>query len=415
MPLYKNMPEPSGRMGLLWTLGTIKDAAILEFGSMGHMLYAEKWMSQTGISDRSKLFTTHLDEKDIALGITKRFENAMKEIAEDKSIKAVFVLPSTVPEMIGIDLEAICLEVQEEYPNLIIVPLGCGNFKATKEKGIEEGLYQLVKAIPQRSIKNKNFREIESKNRELKTDEKKIQDVKIQDVKIQEAKIEEKKIEENKIRYNIIGSVCDMARFRSDAREIVRILNSAFPMEEICTMTTDTSVSELEGMGLADINIVLRKEGLKAAKEMERNYGIPYFYGSPYGYEGTKQWLTALGQLIEREVNRNFLSEELKEGEYTLNTCKFLVQFKKERAKIWLEGHEDVVKGISEFAVKEIGFQLDKGGIFMANEKDIKLSNAQFGIAVERSLDSTIFNKYESPFMGFRGAMKLCSLWNKLI
>jgi hypothetical protein len=51
----------------------------------------------------------------------------------------------------------------------------------------------------------------------------------------------------------------------------------------------------------------------------------------------------------------------------------------------------------------------------MANEKNIKLSKAEFGIAIERSLDSIIFNKYESPFMGFRGAMKLCSLWIKSI
>ena len=72
MPLYKNVPEPSGRMGLIWSLAAIYDSAVIEYGSMGHMLYAQKWMNQTGLIKYGELISTHLSEKDIALGITRR-------------------------------------------------------------------------------------------------------------------------------------------------------------------------------------------------------------------------------------------------------------------------------------------------------------------------------------------------------
>ena len=40
MGLYRFKPMPSGRMGIFWTLSSIKNSAVVEFGCMGHNLYS---------------------------------------------------------------------------------------------------------------------------------------------------------------------------------------------------------------------------------------------------------------------------------------------------------------------------------------------------------------------------------------
>ncbi|MFT4146825.1 MAG: nitrogenase component 1 [Mobilitalea sp.] len=381
MPLYKNMPEPSGRMGLLWTLGLVKDGAVLEFGSMGHMIYAEKWMSQTGIANRGRLYTTHLDEKDIALGITKRLEKAVEEILEEKEMKAIFLLPSSVPEMIGIDLEAIKDELAYNHPQIPILSFGEGNFKVGKSKGVEEALYQLVKYFPE--YKSEYCKE------ELKDGGK-----------------DDKK---QKQYFNIFGSICDTARFASDAREIKRIMEGAFHMEAICSLTSEVKVEDLYHMDEAAINLVLRKEGLKAAKLLEREYGIPYLYHAPYGYEDTLNWIGQLEEILGRKADEKFIKEELQEGSLVLKSCKAWTQYRRDKSNLWVDGIEEH-QGISEFA-KEVGFRIEKGGILLSDRKKLKSESHSFGIEILRSTESSSFNLYESPFMGFRGAMKLCSLW----
>ncbi|OYP52434.1 nitrogen fixation protein NifE, partial [Lachnotalea glycerini] len=145
MPLYKQTPNPSGRMGLLWALAPIHDAAIIEYGSMGHMLYANKWMSYTGLVNYAKMITTHLSEKDIALGITQRLEACVDKVVKENKARAIFLLPSSVPEMIGTDLEAIADELQSSYPKIPILSFRSGNFKSEMKQGMEEAYDRLVK------------------------------------------------------------------------------------------------------------------------------------------------------------------------------------------------------------------------------------------------------------------------------
>ncbi len=380
-------------MGLLWTLGLIKDAAVLEFGSMGHMIYAEKWMSQTGIAKRGRLYTTHLDEKDIALGITKRLEKAVEEILEEKEMKAIFLLPSSVPDMIGIDLEAIKEELAFNHPQIPILSFGEGNFKVGKSKGVEEALYQLAKYFPE--YKNEYGKE-ELKD-ELKEELKK------------ELKEDVKDDNMKRKYFNIFGSICDTARFASDAREIKRIMEGAFHMEAICTLTSEAKVEDLFHMDEASINLILRKEGIKAAKLLEREYEIPYLYYAPYGYENTLNWIRQLEEILGMKADEKFIKEELQEGSLVLKSCKSWTQYRRDKASLWVEGIEEH-QSICEFA-REVGFRIEKGGILLADKKKLKNETNSYGIEILRSTESSSFNLYESPFMGFRGAMKLSSLW----
>lgn len=381
MPLYKNSPEPSGRMGILWALAPIFDAAIIEFGSMGHMIYAEKWMSHTGLIRYAPLITTHLTEKDIALGMTKRLEDCVKEVVQEKKAKAIFLIPSSVPEMVGTDLEAIGEEIQFTHPNIPILTFKGGNFKATMQQGMEEAFYQLVKSLSDRV--------------ELEVPESD---------------------EEEKPSFNLIGSCCDWSRFQSDAREIVRIMEGAFHLQKAAVFGSSCDIESIYKMTKAKVTIVIRKEGIKAAKELQKRYGIPYLYFAPYGLSGTLSWLKELEELLEKKVDESFISNEKLETEYVVNHCKVWAKYRKDKAKIWISKEDELTKGIQDFAVNDLGFTIEQKEIHMSGGQDLIINPGKCNIEVRRSTLSHDINPYEPPYMGFRGAMNLCSLWyNHLI
>lgn len=404
MGLYRYAPQPSGRMGLLWALGTIKEAVVLEFGSMGHMLYAERLIWQSGAGEGCKLYTTHLDEKDIALGITKRFHLAVREIVEKENPKVIFVLPSTVPEITGVDMEAVCEEAKLTFDHIDFIVLERGSFHEKLHHGIEETLYRIAREIPHILHKDNIF----CKSAELTV--------------------------------NIIGSCLDAAKFQADAEELKRMLKGAFGIETLCVLTSDTSISQISNLGKAHLNLVIRKEGIKAAEELKKSFQTEYIYGRPYGYEGTVKWLEQIGKALNIPLNKEFVRKEVAEGAYGYDYLKQIAELNPRKACMILGGNFDVVQGIKEFAEREIRMQclftwcdtkeygtaeipyqseedliknLDKNftGIMMADRTAFRIAGRDFGMIINRSLDSRNFNKYESPYMGFRGAMNLCSLW----
>ena len=93
MGLYKFRPPFSGRMGTLWTLAPIRGAVLLEYGCMGHMNYARVFLSRAGVPDACKLYSTHIDETDIALGGTERLERAVAAVAQRDKPPVLFLLP----------------------------------------------------------------------------------------------------------------------------------------------------------------------------------------------------------------------------------------------------------------------------------------------------------------------------------
>ena len=82
MGLHRFKPVPSGRMGILWSLAPIRNSALLEFGCMGHMLYGRVFLNRAGVTDACKLYSTHIDETDVALGGVARLNRAVADIAE---------------------------------------------------------------------------------------------------------------------------------------------------------------------------------------------------------------------------------------------------------------------------------------------------------------------------------------------
>lgn len=402
MGLHRFKPIPSGRMGILWTLATIKKTAVIEFGCMGHMMYSGVTLKRSGVYGGSTFYSTHINEADISLGCTDRIDKVVQNVIEKDQPDALFLLPSAVPEVIGTDLGAVATALQRRYKDTPILALTGGGFDKTQNAGIQSALTDLVRCMTKGGEKSKNPT------------------------------------------FNLIGSCADLLHFQADAAEICRLMKGMFNMDPICVFPSDASVENLANMGQAHVNLVIRQEGKSAAMELKKRFGTPFVFGRPYGVEGTVTWLKSISEVLGYSGCLSFLQTEKLEAYGRMASAtpqlKRLVRTHPHKGVLSLGGHTDVVMGIQNFACRELG--LIKGDIW-CDAPDIQTEEVPFyseekwstvvsnhkagwlmasGEALEwghKDLTLQIANPdtqwrispYTPPLVGFRGAVHLTNLW----
>lgn len=398
MGLHRFRPMPSGRMGILWTLAPIRGAALVEFGCMGHMRYGDALLTRAGILDGCKLYSTHIEETDIALGATDKLGHTIANVVKRDRPRVIFLQPSAIPQVIGTDLPALAEELQHKYPDVRLLPFGYGGFDITQHRGVQEALLNLVMALPVDTDKSKEPT------------------------------------------FNIIGSCADLYRFRADANEILRMMAGAFGMKPVCILSSDASIADIEKMGGAHINLVIRREGEAAARHLQKRFGTPYLSGRPFGIEGTIRWIEDIAQAGRLTADSFFLEEERK------NALKLIASgtgsIRKERSGMVLSlgGHADVVKGILSFGCEELGFKKGtcwcdcpdmgsedipyfsedewmqavkshKRGVLMASAEALDWAGCSREMQISNPGTNWCLYPWEPPFIGFRGAVYLAHLW----
>lgn len=402
MGLHRFKPVPSGRMGTLWTLSSVRDSAIVEFGCMGHMLYSGVSLKNTGVRNAAKRYSTHIDETDIALGGTDKLAATVAHVVGHDNPKVIFLLPSSIPQVIGTDLFAEAKALQEEYPDTVLIPFGNGGFEATQYQGVEGALLRLVQVLPKDSERTK------------------------------------------RPTFNIIGSCADLFRFQADAAEIIRIMKGAFGMNPLCVMTSDTSVSDIENMGGAHLNIVIRREGESAAKHLLERFGTQYLAERPYGIKGTLNWVEKISQLLNIYPDSDFIKNERREWESLYRdifpTLRHVVQDHGDEVRLSVGAHADVVRGILSFGCDELSLpkgtcwcdnphmssdeipyfseeqwtkaiKAQKKGLLMVSGEALEWSGRNMTLQISNPDTQYRFNPYVPPFVGFRGALHLVDLW----
>ncbi len=385
-------------MGTLWTLATIRQAALIEFGVMGHLHHSHTRLSRNGVVPHCKIFSTHIDESDISLGGTERLADAIGNVVQQVQPKVLFILPSTIPEMIGTDLHAVCDELQNQYPETILLPMGAGGFQIDLYRGVQEALLLLAKVLPKDVQRTEN------------------------------------------ITFNIIGSCADAFKFHADSNEIVRIMDHAFSAQPQCILTSNTSVDSIEQLGSAHINIVLRREGIPAAKQLQKRFGTPFIARAPYGFSGTSDWIAEISAILNQTANGSFLAAEREEVQQVIGRTRHLFSHYRDFATFSIGGHADVVEGIRKFACHELGLTQglcwcddpamatddipywsenqwskeitkDHRGILMASGEVLAWAGHSSVMQIANPGQDWILNPYTPPLMGFRGALNLASLW----
>ena len=315
MEFYKFFPTPSDRMGTIWTLSTIKDVYIIEFGPAGTTHFAIEGLMQLNAEHKANVYTTHINETDISFGKQDRLENAILEIDAQHKPKYIFVMASSISAIIGTDIESVCYEMQSNV-NAKLIPITTGGYNGDHTVGIEKTIEMLCKEIVKETLNKRSNS------------------------------------------YNIIGNNADMFNFLSDVEEIGSIMKNAFNLDLNTVFTAYTSIDEIEKAGEAEFNLVLRSEGIKGAEVLKKNNRMDYYYGRPYGLEGTTLWIRNIGEQFGVQVNEAYIVEQTRKLRKHLMSYKFMVRGLKNKSVI-LVGDYDVVIGLANM-VDELGLNVEK-------------------------------------------------------
>ena len=312
MSLVRFLPTPSDRMGIIWSLLAVQGAIVLEYGPAGTTHYSMGLYGGLGLRFQNRMFTTHMSEDDVVMGDVTRLEDAIVELDKSYAPKVIFVVASSVTAVIGTDIKGVCCYMQNEV-KAKLVAFEQGGFRGDYSIGLAETYKLLVRNLPKKDV-------------------------------AQEAGV-----------YNIIGASAWRYRMASDIWEVKSLLDEALGLSCNACLCCDTSVEELEDMGLAQVNIVLGNEGLAAAKYLQEKFGTPYVYAVPYGYNGTLSFLAQVGEAVGREPDSMVLLR-LQTKEKSLSRLSlFTMMGNNKPRKAVVKGDYDMVQGVSAF--------LEQGGI----------------------------------------------------
>ena len=312
MSLVRFLPTPSDRMGIIWSLLAVQGAIVLEYGPAGTTHYSMGLYGGLGLRFQNRMFTTHMSEDDVVMGDVTRLEDAIVELDKSYAPKVIFVVASSVTAVIGTDIKGVCRYMQNEV-KAKLVAFEQGGFRGDYSIGLAETYKLLVRNLPKKDV-------------------------------AQEAGV-----------YNIIGASAWRYRMASDIWEVKSLLDEALGLSCNACLCCDTSVEELEDMGLAQVNIVLGNEGLAAAKYLQEKFGTPYVYAVPYGYNGTLSFLAQVGEAVGREPDSMVLLR-LQTKEKSLSRISlFTMMGNNKPKKAVVKGDYDLVQGVSAF--------LEQGGI----------------------------------------------------
>ena len=312
MSLVRFLPTPSDRMGIIWSLLAVQGAIVLEYGPAGTTHYSMGLYGGLGLRFQNRMFTTHMSEDDVVMGDVTRLEDAIVELDKSYAPKVIFVVASSVTAVIGTDIKGVCRYMQNEV-KAKLVAFEQGGFRGDYSIGLAETYKLLVRNLPKMGV------------------------------------AAEKGV------YNIIGASVWRYRMESDIWEIKSLLGEALGLSCNACLCCDTSVEELEDMGLAQVNIVLGNEGLAAAKCLQEKFGTPYVYAVPYGYSAVLSFLEQVGEAVGKEPDAMVLLR-LQTKEKSLSRLSlFTMMGNNKPKKAVVKGDYDLVQGVSAF--------LEQGGI----------------------------------------------------
>lgn len=337
MSLCRYLPTPSDRMGILWTLLSIDDTVIIEFGPTGTTHFSMGFFGKIGVEQENRLFATHMSEDDVIMGYTETLEEAIIEVDKWISPKAIFIVASSVSAIIGTDLKGVCRAISPKV-SAKLYALENGGFRGDYTTGIKIAYDTLFKNM------------LGEKTEKLDNT------------------------------YNILGASLYSYRMRSDINEIKELMKNSFNYDVIGTLCVDTSEEVIRNTVKAKLNIVISFEALELAKYMKEVYDIPYIYGAPYGYTGTLEWLKQISQTIDVSIDNKVTQELMKRIMNIKHYPMYKRMLKNSKPTMSIYSEYDRLLGFRKIS-EEIGFNIDS---FICNhsikdidDKDITTLNSE--------------------------------------
>ena len=332
MQVCKYFPVASDRMGMIWTLSSIEGACIIEFGPAGTTHYGIEVVGSLNGEDKAKIYSTHMDQNDITFGKYDRLEQSILEVDENINPKYIFIMASSVSAVIGADIKSVCTTLKDKV-EAILIPITTAGLKDDYNVGVENALTLLIENL----VKTK----------------------------------EELNVKQSTQTYNILGSNIDKYNFLSDVSELERMMDVIFDKKVNTIFTAYTTIEDIERASIASLNIVIKKEALKAAKLMEEKFGIPYIYVNMYGLNNTIKFIETVKNITSWNINENNLNKEIESVKNHMFSVKRKFYFYKENKTAAIFGDYDIVVGMSAL-LEELGIEVDRKQILYKTDCEDK-------------------------------------------
>lgn len=261
-------------LGVLWTLAGVKDVAVINHGTGGCNFFefatASKMTKQL-IYDR--YCSTGMEQEDIALsGGEDKLKAVIKEMVAKDKFSLIVIVSNPVSSLIGVDIEAVAKEVEDEI-DVPIITFDHVVWNEGAEKGIEKVFCKLVEHFCPKDA----------------------------DVKENSG---------DQFSVNIIGPTVQTFNWKADEKELKRLLSS-MGIDINTILTYETTTDAIKQMPKANLNIVTCTAGLKVAEYFKEHFHIPYLYGLPYGLHGTLRWIEELQKFSKRTMPTEIIKKEM--------------------------------------------------------------------------------------------------------
>lgn len=392
MALFKYFPIPNERMGRLWSLSSISDSVIIEFGPMGTSDFALFGFMHLNFRRQNVCSSTHLTDWEIVMGNADRLRLALKEAEEAYHPSHLFVLNSSVGDVIGMDLDGALCEWENEY-TAQIVSFPDGGITKDFTYGTRDALNRLATLVAKESVD---------------------------------------KIPRT---YNLLGCCIDDFNYQADILEFQRMMESYFDAKCLCCFPAGATMEQIEHLGGAECNLVIRTEALAAAQTLEKRMGTPFVFGRPYGYMETLQFLEHIERVTGWTLHRAKVQNDTSDLRLEINRFSMMLRRNRNyQKKALISGNYDTVFGLKSYLENELKLdtlcwtnsRLGKDIPFYTERQwedaiqtkfDVILSDgvvvrctSRPGIVISNPCMYIKKYYHYTPFVGFRGAMYLLEL-----
>ena len=247
--------------------------ALLPIADVAHIVHGpiacagSSWDNRGTRSSGSELYrigmTTDLTEQDIVMGRSeKRLFHSIKQAIDSYNPPAVFIYNTCVPALVGDDLNAICKSATERW-QVPVIPIDCAGFYGTKNLGNRIAGDAMVKYVI-------GTRDPDPLPRSAEHAGFKIHDV------------------------NLIGEYNIAGEFW----HVLPLLDE-MGLRVLCTLSGDARFREVQTMHKAEVNMmVCSKAMVNVARNLNKQYGTPWFEGSFYGITDTSQALRDFARML---------------------------------------------------------------------------------------------------------------------
>ena len=252
-------------------------------GPLWCYFYAMKYVEDYDASALRRFHCTQPEGNALVYGTEKDLLAGLEFVKTNFTPERIFILNNCSVSLVGDDIAGIAAKAELPCP---VYAADCGGIAGDFAEGYEIALLRVIEEVKKNAKTKRDLADVSEANSENTTEANVSENINPETV-------------DTKPSVNLLGLSPTYFRGEEDIKEIRRILETAgYHINAI--PGGGSAWDEIMELPQADLNLVLRDElALKAAKELESEFGTPYLSaGMPYGIQGTLAWLEKINTVL---------------------------------------------------------------------------------------------------------------------